>query len=86
MGIAEKGSEVIRQVMKQYQILFLLVAFIAPIAGFSLSAKCKKPKGTAGDVIIEGCRKKICTAITVKKAVWISEPSIETCCVYNNKF
>ena len=61
--------------MIQYRILLLVALLVTQIHGISL-AKCKKPSGTAGDVKVNGCKKRICTAINSRKGVWIDGPSM----------
>ena len=58
-----------------FRILLLVAVIFTEIYGTSL-AKCKKPSGTAGDVRINGCKKRTCTAITARKGVWIDGPSM----------
>ena len=61
--------------MTKFQILILVAVLITQIHGISI-AKCKKPKGIAGDVRVDGCRKRTCTPITVRKGVWIGGQSM----------
>ena len=62
--------------MTQFKILILVAAvLIIQIQGISL-AKCKKPSGIAGDVKVNGCKKRTCTAVTARKGVWIDGPSM----------
>ena len=61
--------------MIQYHLLIFVSVFAIQTDGFSV-AKCWKPRGMAGDVIVDGCRKRTCTAITVRKGVWFGGPSM----------
>ena len=61
--------------MTQFKILILVAVLITQTQGISL-AKCKKPSGTAGDVRVNGCKKRTCTAVTARKGVWIDGPSM----------
>ena len=39
-------------------------------------AKCKRPNGNEGQVIVQGCTQKTCTKTTGKKGVWVEGPSL----------
>ena len=39
------------------------------------AARCKKPNGNEGDVVVEDCVKSTCTALNPRKGVWIEAPS-----------
>ena len=39
-------------------------------------AKCKKPNGNEGDVLVDGCQQLTCTAISAKKGIWVEGPAM----------
>ena len=65
----------IRESMLKYQVFFFVAILLAETDGIAI-ARCKNPKGSAGDVKTYGCMKNTCTAITLKKGVWIDGPSM----------
>ena len=45
------------------------------VANVEGAARCKKPNGNEGDVVVEDCVKSTCTALNPRKGVWIEAPS-----------
>ena len=39
-------------------------------------AKCRKPNGWEGDVLVDGCKQLTCTAINAKKGIWLEGPAM----------
>ena len=56
--------------------VLLLSSFLLLLApNIDGAAKCRRPNGNEGAVIVQGCTKKTCTKTTGKKGVWIEAPS-----------
>ena len=54
----------------------LLSSFLLLLApNIDGAAKCRKPNGNEGDIIVQGCTKETCTKINSKRGVWIEAPS-----------
>ena len=57
--------------------VLLLSSFLLMLAlNIDGAAKCRRPNGNEGAVIVQGCTKKTCTKTTGKKGVWIEAPSM----------
>ena len=62
-------------------LCFITCSVICVQVALSERAKCKKPNGVEGDVIVDGCEQLTCTAISKKKAIWVEGPAMWVSCV-----
>ena len=84
--------------MRHILLLFACIVLSVQGQGGPRTAKCKKPFGWEGDVLVDGCEQLTCTAISAKKGVWVEGPAMwvithhlqnnvllfrNDCCVYN---
>ena len=56
-------------------LMFWSAAILLAAAKVEGAARCKRPNGNEGDIVVEDCVKSTCTALNSKKGVWIEGPS-----------
>ena len=61
--------------MKSLMFWSAVAAILLAVADVEAAARCKKPNGNEGDVVVEDCVKSTCTALNPRKGVWIEAPS-----------
>ena len=61
--------------MKSLMFWSAVAAMLLAVAEVEAAARCKRPNGNEGDVVVEDCVKSTCTALNPRKGVWIEAPS-----------
>ena len=61
--------------MKSLMFWSAVAAMLLAVANVEGAARCKKPNGNEGDVVVEDCVKSTCTALNPRKGVWLEAPS-----------
>ena len=71
--------------MKVVPLSLLLSLLVHSIEGQGpiSRVRCRRPSGSQGAVIVQGCKKRTCTRVTSRRGAWVEAPST---CVSNNEF
>lgn len=60
--------------MKHILLFFAYIVLL--VQGGPRRAKCRKPNGWEGDVLVDGCEQLTCIALNAKKGIWVEGPAM----------